>query len=137
MVQDAPTGHHAAQLNNDCGKVCAVDFLRVLRRLRECKTRPLQWRAVLLDRTASFILYTFEWLRNTCTALIAIGLSQYTGTARNLPGLHQIFDHEEKLLGTFDGKCGHNHAAAPLHRLADDRGQFRLWDRPWGAPRLP
>ncbi len=45
--------------------------------------------------------------------------------ARNLSGLHQFLEHEEKFLGAFDGKCGHDHAAAALHGLADDLGQFR------------
>ncbi len=45
--------------------------------------------------------------------------------AGNLPGFHQLFDDEQKFLGTLDGKRGHNHAAPTLRRLADDLRQFR------------
>ncbi len=70
-------------------------------------------------------VHSSECLRKTSHCFDRHGAVAVHRHARNLPGLHQLFDHEEKFLGTFDGKCGHDHAAATLHRLADDRGQFR------------
>ena len=48
------------------------------------------------------------------------------GDTRNLLSLHQFLEHEQQLLGAFDGECRDHDAASALHGGADQGGQFRL-----------
>src|SRR6266446_189992 len=49
MMENAPARHHAARRNNDRGILACIDLLRLLGRLCEGDSRPVEWGTVLLD----------------------------------------------------------------------------------------
>ena len=94
-----------------------------VRRKREAG--PLQRRAILADHVASVVAVLLSVLQENLDRLDSHGAIAKDRHARNLSRLHQMLEDKNKFLGTFDGKCGDDDAAAALCCRGNELRQFR------------
>src|SRR5512146_3411942 len=85
---------------------------------------PVEGRSKLRDHLSGLIAEFFRVLQEYLHRLDRHWTVSEDRNARNLSGLHQFLQEEQKFLCSFDRECRHDDAASALNGLRDEASQF-------------